>query len=428
MALITVHLGLVSPHGSNDVPLVASGRVEFKPVAHGKYHGAFRTIETINSSIMQGYMTPVELTPGAWNVTVMPAKGYPWPTQTFILEEGMPEPVNLAEMAPDIIVNGKEYARGERGPVGPGVSGGYPDEDGKLVLTLDNGWITEPIPLPEGPQGPRGEIGPEGPQGPQGIKGDRGEQGVQGPKGEQGNQGLKGDQGDEGPQGLKGDKGDTGDQGIQGERGIQGIQGTQGIVGPKGDPGNLGSTQIYGIGRPDIPSTLTTDTASTVASAPSGAQFFSTDGPQGAWTWQKQGTTWKVTTGDTGWRTLPLGGTNETELPDPDRTKINIKRVAGSVQVSGTVTAENSTWLRLVEIPQGFRSDNINTNVGSIDWAKLYNGNGDESDGTISYTTWGTHRLRGKNITGITAGKMFKLSWMVGSNELWPTALPGSAA
>lgn len=101
MALITVHLGMVSPQGRDDIPFPASGRVEFVPAAHGKYDGAFRTIETVNAPIVQGVMQPVELTPGPWKVTVTPTKGNPWPTQTFIIEEGVGEPVNLANLVPE---------------------------------------------------------------------------------------------------------------------------------------------------------------------------------------------------------------------------------------------------------------------------------------------------------------------------------------
>lgn len=109
MSLITVHLGLVSPYGSNDVPLVASGRVTFTPVSHGKYEGAFRTIETVNSPVVQGVMTPVELTPGIWSVLVSPTKGNPWPETKILLEEGMEEPVNIVNLYPDedIIMSSK---------------------------------------------------------------------------------------------------------------------------------------------------------------------------------------------------------------------------------------------------------------------------------------------------------------------------------
>src|SRR5690606_6714399 len=54
---------------------------------------------------------------------------------------------------------------------------------------------------------------------------------------------------------------------------------------------------IVGAGRPDVPGSMIGSVASAVAAAPSGATFVSTDGPQGAWQWQKRGTTWTVTGG-----------------------------------------------------------------------------------------------------------------------------------
>lgn len=141
MSLITVHLGLVRPYGNNDIPLVASGRVEFTPVTHGKYDGAFRTIETVNSSIVQGMMTPVELTPGAWNVLVAPTKGSPWPIMTFILEEGMTEPVNLVDLAPEIIIKGEQLAKGASAyevAVANGFSGTVDDWLATLVGNIDD--------------------------------------------------------------------------------------------------------------------------------------------------------------------------------------------------------------------------------------------------------------------------------------------------
>jgi hypothetical protein len=61
--------------------------------------------------------------------------------------------------------------------------------------------------MPQGIEGPQGEIGP---QGPQGIQGEAGPQGIQGP---------------EGPQGIQGPEGPQGIQGIQGEQGPAGADG-----------------------------------------------------------------------------------------------------------------------------------------------------------------------------------------------------------
>lgn len=134
MALITVHLRLVSPHGTNDTPAPAGGRVEFVPVAHGKFGRSLRAIEKVVAQITNGEMTPVELTPATWSVNILPTRGNPWPTMNFRLEEGMEEPVNLADLMPEIVVDGMQLAKGDPGP--------------------------------QGPRGDQGPIGPTGPQGP----------------------------------------------------------------------------------------------------------------------------------------------------------------------------------------------------------------------------------------------------------------------
>lgn len=137
MALITVNLRMVRPQGTNDTPDPAMGRVDFIPAAHGKYHNSLRTVERVTSQIdAEGEMKPVELTPALWKVTITPSKGNPWPEMLFELNEGMPEPVNLADLLPQTVVNGVQLAKGDPGP-----------------------------------EGPQGEPGPEGPQGPQGEQG-----------------------------------------------------------------------------------------------------------------------------------------------------------------------------------------------------------------------------------------------------------------
>ena len=75
--------------------------------------------------------------------------------------------------------------------------------------------------------------------------------------------------------------------------------------GDKGDPGAVPTAADYtivGIGRPDIAATMDTTIASNVSKAPIGCEFISTDGPQGAWRWQKTTAGWTVLLGDTGWR------------------------------------------------------------------------------------------------------------------------------
>lgn len=467
MALITVHLGMVSPQGRDDVPFPASGRVEFVPAAHGKYDGAFRTIETINAPIVQGVMTPVELTPGPWKVIVNPTKGNPWPTQTFIIEEGMGEPLNLVDLAPDIIVEGKEYARGPVGPAGPGIDGGYADDDGNLILVLDNGVTVEPIPLPRGPEGPEG---PQGPKGDQGIQGPEGPQGPKGSTGLQGEVGPKGDTGDTGPEGPKGDKGDKGDEGpastvpgpannltvgtvttgssdsnaevtVTGSSPNQAINFTipRGAQGEKGDPGNLGSTIIYGAGRPDVTSSMTTETAASVESAQTGAQFISTDGPQGAWAWRKRPTGWVVTDGDTGWRDVTSEIVFTEAIFDPGT--LVVRRAGRHCEARFTTTwigpnsnpqvPQNTT---LWTPPSGL-SMSIDGNTAGIRRGFPIGDNMRASQSGIQLSAqfvyvWdnGDGRFRGLAVAGaaLTTNGSGYVSWP--TSDPWPTTLPGSAA
>lgn len=138
MSLITINLGLVSPYGENDKVHLASGRAEFTPLAHGKFNGAFRTVEKVTAAITDGQMRPVELTPGPWKVAVFPVKSAPWPEMHFVLEEGMPEPVNIVDFSPDVVVGTKQIAKGPPGPPGPLGPPGPPGPEGKQGSTVPN--------------------------------------------------------------------------------------------------------------------------------------------------------------------------------------------------------------------------------------------------------------------------------------------------
>jgi len=79
---------------------------------------------------------------------------------------------------------------------------------------------TDPIPGPEGPQGPPGPQGPAGENGAQGPIGPMGPTGSAGPAGADGPQGPAGPPGPQGEQGPMGPQGETGPQGVQGEPGV----------------------------------------------------------------------------------------------------------------------------------------------------------------------------------------------------------------
>lgn len=67
------------------------------------------------------------------------------------------------------------------------------------------------------------------------------------------------------------------------------------------------NTHIRTSGRPDIPSTLpNNDMRTRIDLAGNGAMFYSINGPQGAWVWQKRGGVWVCTEGDTGWINVDL--------------------------------------------------------------------------------------------------------------------------
>lgn len=73
---------------------------------------------------------------------------------------------------------------------------------------------------------------------------------------------------------------------------------------PTGATGAVSAWEYYAAGRPDVVGTLDAAALAWRNAAPSGATFYSTDGPEGAWVWRKRGATWVCVEGDTGWRKL----------------------------------------------------------------------------------------------------------------------------
>ena len=255
--------------------------------------------------------------------------------------------------------DGKDGQDGTDGVDGiDGVSG----TNGKDGATGQNGADGQDgIDGAQGIQGIQGEQGIAGIDGQDGAQGVQGEQGLQGEQGIAGVGGTAGTDGREielqkdlyyiqwryvGEPGwrnliaysdLKGDKGDKGDTGANGPAntlsigtvdrtacnptatvtgtapnqtlnlGIPGLPsgGTIGQVLTKNSSTDCdaiwaNANVIVGAGRPDIAGTMDAGTQAKVASATSGTEFRSTDGPQGAWVWMKQGSKWVVTQGDTG--------------------------------------------------------------------------------------------------------------------------------
>ena len=214
--------------------------------------------------------------------------------------------------------------------------------------------------------------------------------------------------------------------------------------GDKGDPGAVPTAADYtivGIGRPDIPSTMDTTIASKVSTAPIGCEFISTDGPQGAWRWQKTTAGWTVLLGDTGWRTW---------YDNADVAQavmfLAVRRIGSNVDFwarvfNGTNSAGWSTQPEARRIPVGFRpvrppamvanrsgttegihDGHIFTNLG------LYSGNGDvhviSPGSTFNITNEGMPRVKGDTPN---TQDWYHLTWVMGTTAPWPTTLPGTA-
>lgn len=382
--LVTMTARLVRSHGKDEVPLPGGGRIEYTPATHGIYQGALRGTDVVVAEIEEGVAEPVELTPGTWRVYVRPKVGSAWPSFLVELTEGMPEPVDLVDLAPVLVVDGEKWTVG---PPGASVTGAVDNGDQTVSFTLSDGTETDPVPIPPGPQGVPGEQGPPGEPGVQGDPGPRGEQGVQGIPG---------------TAGAKGDKGDPGS---------------------KGDPGNLGTTLIYGAGRPDVTSSMTPETAASVTAATSGAEFISTDGPQGAWKWQKQGATWRVTDGDTGWRAMPL------PAPYTVGSTIRVRREGRLVYAAHGLPAQWMQWNPGTAKASGVSTDKAWSNTSGFmpdnrTIAQIYNGDTGAVVGAVGWSTEGNGFL-GLTHTA-TTGMVFELQAAI--SRAWPTTLPGDAA
>ena len=111
--LITVTARLVRSHGVDERALPGSGRIEYRPASHGTWEGALRGRDAVVSKIADGEASPVELTPGPWQVTVVPDHGPAWSPWLIELEPGMPEPVDLVSLAPVVVVDGEKWAKGD---------------------------------------------------------------------------------------------------------------------------------------------------------------------------------------------------------------------------------------------------------------------------------------------------------------------------
>lgn len=394
--LVTMTARLVRSHGKDEIPLPGSGRIEYRPESHGTYQGALRDMDAVVSKIAEGVAEPVELTPGPWRVTVVPDHGPAWRSWLIELEPGMPEPVDLVDLAPVVVVDGEKWARG---PAGASVTGGRDNGDGTVSFELSDGTFTDPVVLPPGPAG-RGIASISDPDADsrvtitftdgstatvQAIRGADGHtpvitwegtsivvDGEQGPdlKGEPGADSTvpgpaptvswDGDrlvvEGVAGPS-LTGPEGPAPTVAWSGDRLIVGgVQGPS-LTGPAstvpGPPGAVPTASDYlvvGPGRPDAPTT-TGFSAAQIAALPVGCEYRSTDGASvGAWVWQKRPTGWAVTDGDTEWRIVSDG--SETGVLGKGYT-LALRRTGPTVEMRFNVN-QSPAAMPAYALPSGF--------------------------------------------------------------------------
>lgn len=381
--LITVTGRMVRSHGVGEVALPESGRITLSPLAHGTWEGALRGRDSVVMRVTDGQAAPVDLTPGPWRVRVEPEHGPAWDSWQVELVPGMAEPVDLAALAPVVVVDGEKWAAG---PPGASVTGAVDNGDQTVSFTLSDGTETDPVTIPPGPQGERGPEGPEGPEGPQGPKGDQGETGP------------------------KGDKGDRGEQGIKGDTGPAST-----VPGPAGPPGQVltpESMLVVGPGRPDAPTT-TGMTSAALAALPVGCEYRSTDGASvGAWTWRKRPTGWTVTEGDTGWRAVAIP-TIDTSTSSDHGTFVRRVGTRVTFAIAGKVT-DSSDWMAFAA---GFRPrativHNLTPWSSATTAARLH-----------------THQAGGLGwVAKPPVGFLpqCEIDWT--TSDPWPTALPGTPA
>lgn len=447
--LITIGARLVRPHGTGEVALPGEGRIEYRPASHGVWEGALRGQETVTARITDGDAEQVELTPGPWRVRVIPDVGTAWDTWLIELTEDMPEPVDLASLAPVLVIDGEKWAKGTPGPAGASVTGAVDNGDQTVSFTLSDGTETEAVPIPPGPAGV-GVASISDPDDESRVTityTDGSTSTVQAIVGKPGGDGHTPEiswdgtalviDGEQGPD-LKGKPGDPGkdstvpgpapDVAWEGTRLTVGgetspdLRGPAGTPGGKGDPGNLGSTLIYGAGRPDVPSSMSTETRASVNAAPNGAEFISTDGPQGAWKWQKQGTAWEVTVGDTGWRAISL------PAPYAEGSTVRVRREGRLVYAAHGTPQRWTQWNPGIAKTSGVAVDKAwdGTNQFKPDnrtIAQIYNGDTGAVVGAVGWST------EGGGFLGLThteaSGMVFELQAAI--SQAWPTSLPGSA-
>ena len=238
------------------------------------------------------------------------------------------------------------------------------------------------------------------------------------PRGDVGPKGDKGDTGDVGPKGDTGDDSTvpgppnvlavgtvtTGAAGTSAAATITGASPVQtlNLTIPRGNTGSPTEFELRGTGSPEG-----------VVTAPVGVYYTDTAITNGALRWAKKtgtgNTGWKVTVGDTGWRSISVlignGWTGQAR----------VRRVGDVVDLRvETLNAAEATAGVYLALPAGFR-------IGGSLFVR-----------SIFYTTAMTLRRvstsADSTVVGYVAGDVLYGSLAASTVEPWPTTLPGTAA
>lgn len=419
--LTRVHGRVIHPHGDDQAPVPGDGVARFTNVSPGTHDGAIYPVDTERAAITAGVVEDVWLVPGVWRVDIH-VEGARF--HSFRIEVGG-EPVDLATVAPVVVVDGAQYARGPQGDPGASVVGARDLGDGTVRFILSDGTETAPVKIPPGPAGPEGAKGDPGPAG------ERGEPGPPGPKGADST--IPGPAGPPGPAGERGADGRTPVVAMQGDQiTVDGKVTGPHLTGPQGPRGDMGapgavlspeSMLVVGPGRPDAPTT-TGMTSAALAALPVGCEYRSTDGASvGAWVWRKRPAGWVVTDGDTGWLSLT----------SPGAPTLRVSRVGRFVTLAcGYLDFTGPLEWTYASVPTGWGPDAALTSgtpgAGNSAWllAPISITTGlPDTTGMYAGIKSGNFVL-GTTRTARTAWDRLNFTWQ--TTTAWPTVLPGTPA
>ncbi|MGP5375294.1 phage baseplate protein [Brachybacterium alimentarium] len=134
----------------------ANGYVEFEAEAFAAFQGGLTWLPSPQrAEVIDGDMTPIDLPindPDVWNWRVTPRVGVIWPAFHINVEEGG------TDLSSAAIVPGKGPVRVLQGPRGGSVVGAEDQGDGYVRFILDDGTLTNPVPVTRGPEGPANQL------------------------------------------------------------------------------------------------------------------------------------------------------------------------------------------------------------------------------------------------------------------------------